>query len=667
MRREPAANRGPRMIDVARLAGVSHQTVSRVVNQADGVTPEVRERVEQAIQRLRYRRNPAARALATSRSMSVGVISFGLAQYGPAVTLTGIAEEARRAGYATNIVSLVDVDRETMRRALDHLTADSVDGIIALAPIAAARSALDELETDVPLVIFHPGGGPATERISTDEVTGARIATELLLDAGHPTVHHVSGPVGWLGTTARLEGWSAALAERRVAAPPPVAGDWTTESGYLAGRRLARSGAVHAVFAANDQMALGVMKAFADVGLRVPGEVSVVGFDGVPESAYFRPALTTVDFDFAEVGRLAVDQLLRLMDGDEPGPAPPVRPRLVLRESATLPQNLESITTRKQEPLMSLRPLGRTGLDVSSVCVGTSALGSFPAQYGYEVDEDTAVATIHRVFEGPFTFIDTSNEYGGGASEERIGRAIAEAGGIPEGVVIATKVDPIPGTTDFSGDRVRRSVEESLERLGLDRLQLVYLHDPEKISFEEGVAPGGPLEALIELRDQGVIASLGVAGGPIDLELQYLATDAFDAVISHNRYTLVEQTAEPLLDDAARRGVAFVNAAPFGGGMLVKGPRAVPRYCYAPVAQPTIDRVLRMEALCERYGVPLAAAALQFSVRDDRVASTIVGMSRPSRVEETIRLLDVEIPDELWSELLPLAAVGRHGIESDAA
>ena len=313
---------------------------------------------------------------------------------------------------------------------------------------------------------------------------------------------------------------------------------------------------------------------------------------------------------------------------------------------------------------MSIRPLGRTGLKVSNICVGTSALGSFPAQYGYEVDEDTAVATIHRVFDGPFTFIDTSNEYGGGASEERIGRAIAERGGIPEGYVVATKVDPLPGSTDFSGDRVRRSVEESLERLGIDKLQLVYLHDPEKISFEEGVAKEGPLEALIDLRDQGVIQHLGVAGGPIDLELQYLATDAFDAVISHNRYTLVEQTAEPLLEDAARRGVAFVNAAPFGGGMLVKGPRAVPRYCYAPVDQTTIDRVLRMEALCGQYGVPLAAAALQFSVRDERVASTIVGMSRPGRVEETLRLLNHDIPQELWDQLLPLAGVGRNGIEA---
>jgi len=315
---------------------------------------------------------------------------------------------------------------------------------------------------------------------------------------------------------------------------------------------------------------------------------------------------------------------------------------------------------------MSYRQLGTTSLSVSPICVGTSALGSFPAQYGYEVDTETAVATIKTVFDGPFNFIDTSNEYGGGDSEKRIGQAIREHGFVPQDVIVATKVDPLPGSSDFSGDRIRRSVEESVERLGLDVLPLVYLHDPEKITFEAGVARGGPLEALIELRDQGVIKYLGVAGGPIDLELQYLATEAFDAVISHNRFTLVEQTAEPLLDDAEARGVAFINAAPFGGGMLVKGPEAVPTYCYAPVSQTTLERVSAMERLCADFGVPLAAAALQFSTRDERVTSTIVGMSEPRRVAQTVDLLEFAIPDELWDVLLPLARVGRNGIEENA-
>ncbi|MEF2978344.1 aldo/keto reductase [Subtercola sp. YIM 133946] len=324
------------------------------------------------------------------------------------------------------------------------------------------------------------------------------------------------------------------------------------------------------------------------------------------------------------------------------------------------------MTETTSRPLLSTRRLGSTPLFVSSICVGTSALGSFPAQYGYEVSAETAVATIERVFDGPFTFIDTSNEYGGGDSERRIGHAIRERGGVPAGVLVATKVDPLPGSSDFSGDRVKRSVAESLERLGLDTLPLVYLHDPEKIEFAEATAKGGPLEALVALKEEGIIQHLGVAGGPIDLELQYLATEVFDAVISHNRYTLVEQTAEPLLDDAQRRGVAFINAAPFGGGMLVKGPDAVPRYCYAPVGEATLARVREMERLCLDAGVPLAAAALQFSLRDERVTSTIVGMSEPGRVDQTVELAQTVIPDELWNALLPLAHVGRHGIETVA-
>lgn len=312
---------------------------------------------------------------------------------------------------------------------------------------------------------------------------------------------------------------------------------------------------------------------------------------------------------------------------------------------------------------MTMNTLGQTGLTVSTVCVGTSALGSHPDQYGYEVDAQTALATIERVLDGPFNFIDTSNEYGhGGDSERRIGQALANHGGIPDGIVVATKVDPIVGSNDFSGDRVRASVEESLERLGLDTLQLVYFHDPEKVTFKEGVAKGGPLGALIELRDQGVIQYLGVAGGPIDLELQYLATEAFDVVISHNRYTLVDQSAEPLIQDAADRGVAFVNAAPFGGGMLVKGSDAVPRYRYAPAAPALIDRVRTMQRICDEDGVPLAAAALQFSTRDSRVASTIVGMSSPERIDQTVELLTWPISETLWDELLPLAAHGRLGV-----
>jgi D-threo-aldose 1-dehydrogenase len=306
--------------------------------------------------------------------------------------------------------------------------------------------------------------------------------------------------------------------------------------------------------------------------------------------------------------------------------------------------------------------LGKTRYSVTPVCVGTSALGSFPSQYGYEVSARQAIDTILRVFKGPFNFIDTSNEYGnGGDSERRIGQAIKENGGVPRDFVLSTKVDPIPGTTDFSGERVRRSVAESLERLGVDRLQIVHLHDPEKISFAEGMAKDGPVAALVKLRDEGAIEYIGVAGGPIDLMLQYLGAGLFDVCINHNRFTLVDQTASPLMDEAQRRGVGFINCAPYGGGMLVKGPIAVPRYCYASASASTIERVKKMESACSAHGIPLAAAALQYSIRDSRIASTVVGMSEPSRIDQTLRLLETRIPPALWAILEPLAAEGHDG------
>jgi D-threo-aldose 1-dehydrogenase len=311
---------------------------------------------------------------------------------------------------------------------------------------------------------------------------------------------------------------------------------------------------------------------------------------------------------------------------------------------------------------MIKRPFGKTGLSVTPICIGTSALGSFPAQYGYEVSSERAAATLRRVFAGPINFVDTSNEYGKGESELRIGRALAELGGLPSDFVLATKVDPLPGSRDFSGARVRGSVAESLERLGLEQLQVVYLHDPEKITFEEATAPGGAVEALIQLRDEGIVKHLGVAGGPIDLMHRYLATGAFETIISHNRYTLVDRSAEPLLVDAVERGVAFVNAAPYGGGILAKGPDIVSKYCYQPASAATLERVRKMQQICESYQVPLAAAALQYSLRESRITSTIVGITEPERVEQTLRLAEWPIPDKLWQELEPLAAAARHGV-----
>ena len=295
------------------------------------------------------------------------------------------------------------------------------------------------------------------------------------------------------------------------------------------------------------------------------------------------------------------------------------------------------------------RPLGPTGLEVTGICVGAAPLGSMPADYG-EVDAEQGIAVARRALAGPFNFLDTANNYGDGRSERRIGVALRDAGGVPDGFVLATKVDR-DASGDFSGARVRRSLEESFHRLGISRAQLVYLHDPEHISFAEGMAPGGPVEALVALRDEGLIQHLGVAGGPIDLLLEYVDTGVFEVVLTHNRFTLVDRTADPLLDAAAARGLAAVNAAPYGGGVLAKGPEGRPTYGYAPLTPEARARIVALAATCERHAVGLAAVALQHSLRDPRIASTVVGVSRPERLDELERLARVPVPDELWEAL----------------
>jgi D-threo-aldose 1-dehydrogenase len=287
-----------------------------------------------------------------------------------------------------------------------------------------------------------------------------------------------------------------------------------------------------------------------------------------------------------------------------------------------------------------------------------------PRLYGYEVSSERAVATIRAVLHSPFTFIDTSNGYGAdGESERRIGEALREAGGLPSEFVLATKVDPDPVTGDFSGDRMRASVEESLERLGVDHFQLLYLHDPERITFAEGMAPDGAVAALVALRDEGVVDHLGVAGGSVPVLFDYVATGLFDVVLNHNRYTLLDRSAEPLIDAVRGRGMGFVNAAPYGGGMLVKGPDAQPNYAYGRRDDIVRERARAMQEACAEFGVPLAAAALQFSVREPRIDSTVVGVSSPERIRETMELLETVIPDELWDRLVDLTPPREHWLD----
>jgi D-threo-aldose 1-dehydrogenase len=296
------------------------------------------------------------------------------------------------------------------------------------------------------------------------------------------------------------------------------------------------------------------------------------------------------------------------------------------------------------------RTLGRTGLSVTGLCAGTGEIGDLAA-YGFAVPEERALATVRRIFAGSLTFVDTSNGYG--ASERRIGTVLREIGGVPDGVTLATKVDPLDDGL-FDGDRVRAAVRESMSLLGLSHLPLVYLHDPERIGFDAAMASGGPVASMRELVTEGVVGHLGVAGGPIDLMRRLVGTGMFEVAITHNRWTLLSRSAGALLDDCSSSSVAVVNGAPFGGGILAKRPAASPRYGYAPASPEVLAAVRGMGAACARHGVPLAAVALQDSLREPRITSTIVGMSRPERLDQAVALAAEPVPDNLWAEIAEL-------------
>ncbi len=302
------------MADVAARAGVSVMTVSRVLNGFPGVTDETRSRVEQAVTTLGYQANAAARVLAGGRSRTLGVMAVETEQFGPSHMLFGIEAAAREAGHLLSFVTLSRSGND-LASTLDRLRASHVQGVIVVAPVKRVIEAVTRLDGDMPLVVV--GGDPVigAPTVTIDQVEGARLATRHLLDLGHRTVHHVTGPQSWVDASARMRGWSEALRTYPAQRGNSVAGDWGASKGYEAGTRLACDPAVTAIFAANDQTALGVIRGLHDAGRRVPEDVSVVGFDDTPESGYFLPPLTTIRQDFGEVGRRSVHLLLSLADG----------------------------------------------------------------------------------------------------------------------------------------------------------------------------------------------------------------------------------------------------------------------------------------------------------------------------------------------------------------
>jgi DNA-binding LacI/PurR family transcriptional regulator len=331
-------SRDPAMTDVARLAGVSHQTVSRVLNGHPNVREQTRLRVRAAIAQLGYRPNKAARALVTGRSQLIGVIAQNSSLYGPASLLAAFELAAAEAGFSVSLRRVKVLDRESIASAVEHHRDSRVAGIVAIAPTASANEALADVPAGVPLVTIDGDPARTTPLVTVDQTAGAFLATRHLLDAGHSTVWHVSGPPDWFDSAGRVRGWTEALEAAGVEVPPLVAADWSAASGYRAGQMLARMPEVTAVFAANDHLALGLLRAMHERGRRVPHDVSVVGFDDVPEAAYFIPPLTTVRPDFDAVARETLGLLLaQVGDGEVGDSHRTIAPALVSRNSVGPP------------------------------------------------------------------------------------------------------------------------------------------------------------------------------------------------------------------------------------------------------------------------------------------------------------------------------------------
>lgn len=308
------------------------------------------------------------------------------------------------------------------------------------------------------------------------------------------------------------------------------------------------------------------------------------------------------------------------------------------------------------------RLLGSTGLRVTALCVGGGPLGSMPEAFGYAVSEDDAIDLVTAVLASPIRVIDTSNGYSDGESERRIGAGIARAGGLPDDFLVVTKVDARDG--DYSGARVRESVRESKERLGLDTLPLVHLHDPEFHDYDDLTAPGGAVETLVRLRDDGEIGHIGVAGGDVHVMSRYLDLGVFEAMLVHNRWTIVDRSAGELIERAAASGVGVINAAVYGGGILANPSGGSTTYGYRPASAATLDAIARMSELCSRWDTDLPTVALQFSLRDPRVGFTVIGISKKRRLDGLLEAAQVELAQEFWDELETLVPAPQHWLDA---
>ncbi|MEU6451744.1 LacI family DNA-binding transcriptional regulator [Streptomyces sp. NPDC046979] len=330
--------RPPGMTDVARAAGVSAQTVSRVLSDHPHVREKTRADVMAAVARLGYRRNNAARMLSSGRSRTIGVVTLRTTFYSRALVTSGIEGAAQAAGYTVSTATTASLDTSAIEDALSRLTDQGVEGIILSVPLIHTSPRLEELTRATPTLTIDGSRTDATEVVAVDQSLAARLATRHLLDLGHETVWHLAGPEQWLEAASRREGWRTTLEAAGRAVPPPLEGDWSPASGYRGGLVLGRIPDATAVFVASDEMAFGVVRALRELGRRVPEDISVVGVDDIELAEYCSPPLTTVAQPFAQMGELAVAHLLRYIAAPETVPEPEsVEPRLVVRASTAAP------------------------------------------------------------------------------------------------------------------------------------------------------------------------------------------------------------------------------------------------------------------------------------------------------------------------------------------
>ena len=296
-----------------------------------------------------------------------------------------------------------------------------------------------------------------------------------------------------------------------------------------------------------------------------------------------------------------------------------------------------------------------TGVEVTELSFGTSSLGSMPDTYGYEVPEQRAQETLKRFFQGPVNMLDTSRNYAMGESEKRIGIAIKKNGGWPENFVLSTKIDRNMDTLVLDKKRTRESIEESLKTLNVDSVDVLFLHDPEYVKdLNDVTKKDGALDELFKIKEEGLAKAVGLAMGKIDIMFPILKNWDFDVMINHNRYTLINREANEMYDYASSKNIAIFNAAPYAGGVLAKGPDNFKKVTYQDATEEKLAPAREFEKVCKKHNVELGAAALQFSLRDSRITSTICGVTSIESIEKNLAWANAEISSEFWEEISKL-------------